>query len=175
MRPGRGALPWLALAQLSCGGNVAPSEHDGRECSRPLAPEVVAHACQHGTLGPFEDVVAGHGGGRGPLLSSTHVAYRVSWTAAEGALRLVSARSGRHALLHDGGVAVLGMATSSGDVAFSRVEETTCESLPRGVVFRAAAGEEVLVTLRTSSKSGRLFLEHLDTFGDPFVGGCGMP
>lgn len=173
------AIVALGLGASGCGGqfvqegNEEPtrSQLDGGDppsaCTPRLGPRLVAHACSHGSKGPFVDVVAAeHPGEPLPDVSLVHHVYLVSAAGSSrtGYVSFVPGRAGQHAVFSSAGDVT--MTRQGSELALEpRAPVDGCVHFARSSVSDMKPGMEYVLSMELGDEPIALFLEHLGTFG----------
>lgn len=156
----------VAALSSACGeGTVVTPEADGAVCAPTLGDALVAHACQHATLGPFDAITAAPEGQLPPDASASHHTYQVSLRLGDR-LTYSPARDGVHVFLvaPDARLRVL---LGSTTVASSEATSFACSTLSRGFVVSLEQEHDYIIDFEaTSALDATLFVEHADSFGE---------
>jgi hypothetical protein len=147
-------------------------------CQVALGEKLLAHACQHGALGPFQDVEAAPlGGAAPPTVDAPHYVYRASLTDGEGELAYSPTRPGEHALFLSPDVPLEVLRAEDGapvaPVHEEAVEADSCPGFARGRVLLLEEGADYRLLVRGAPQAAvHVFFEHLDTFSEPWREVC---
>ncbi len=144
-------------------------------CSPRLSVALRQHACQHGDLGPFEDVVAAADPrAAAPPVDRTQRTFRVALDLTRPSrVSYRPVRDGDHAVFYGLGQQ-LELADSTGrPLTPLHVESAGCAAFDRISLYRLARDEVVTVTATPTGRAElTLFLEHKDTFPEAWDVTC---
>lgn len=165
--PGQYCAPF---SEAACRDETRPA------CYAGLAPHLLAHACQHANLGPFRNINAEPmGSSVAPTIQTPQVVYRVALPQTESEVSYSPTRPGEHAILYSG-AAVLRVLLGNDSVPVTHDEPALnkrCSRLSgvRGVRLEVGKRYRFLFSA-DGPREVSLFVEHLESFNQPFVEIC---
>lgn len=144
-------------------------------CAPELSPELLDHACQHGDLGPFTDVVAATNPlAAPPPLEGVQRAHRLTLSPEDsGYASYRPTRPGRHAVLSGLGRELRLYDPAGLELSPLFRSSADCSAFDRVALYELELGRVYRVELMPSPRSrATVFFEHAASFPEPWKVRC---